>query len=317
MWHATLLLRTDKIILQALLLMQEIRIVSAWKPVQSGIKLATSSILSLHHQLVVDGELKFFLYVRFRQDALENIFSQVRAKGVLHPKPVQFRFSLPLVCLAQFMALPLSGSYDVDDTPHLISFLKSSKDDYPENDESFSMQDDDDQAALCLLSIAAALPSDICESKCFYYAAGWANHIKLQKINCSACSNCFLSRIPEVHLQGFSVLTSMKPYQPEFGMTKTTNYLCHPSSASFISLRKAEVFLKEYQSYLLHSSCPEEIILNKIVYDPSEFPVCHSVVPAILKRYVKLRLGHSLLTWPEKSENVTHHFRFWWNFGRL
>ena len=70
-------------------------------------------------------------------------------------------------------------------------------------------------------------------------------------------------------------------------MTKTTNYLCHPSSASFTLVRKAEVFLKEYQSHLLRSSC--QIILNKIVYDPSEFPVCHSVVPAILKRYVKLR----------------------------
>ena len=81
---------------------------------------------------------------------MENIFSQVRAKGVLHPKPVQFRFSLRLICLAQFMSVPSSGSYDVDDFPHLISFLKSSKDDYPENDESFSMQDDDDQAALRL-----------------------------------------------------------------------------------------------------------------------------------------------------------------------
>ena len=74
-------------------------------------------------------------------------------------------------------------------------------------------------------------------------------------------------------------------------MTKTTNYVCHPSSASFTLLRKAEVFLKECQrSHLLRSSCLEEIILNKIVYGPSKFPVCHSVVPAILKRYVKLRL---------------------------
>ena len=66
--------------------MQKIRIGSAWKPVQSGIKLATSSILSLHRQLVVDGELKFLLSARFTQDALENIFSQVRAKGVIHTK---------------------------------------------------------------------------------------------------------------------------------------------------------------------------------------------------------------------------------------
>ena len=176
--------------------MQEIRIRSAWKPVQSGIKLATSSILSLHRRLV---ELKFLLYARFTQDALENIFSQVRAKGVLHPKPVQIRFSLRLIWLAQFMAVPSSGSYDVDDTPHLISFLKSSQDDYAENDESFSMQDDDDQAALRVLSTAAALSSNICESNGFNYAAGWAIRKELQKINCSA-SNGFSSRTPEVHL---------------------------------------------------------------------------------------------------------------------
>ena len=88
--------------------MQEIRYGSAWKPVQSGIKLATSSILSLHRRLVVDGELKFLLSAGFKQDALENIFSQVRAEGMLHLKPDNFRFSLRLVCLAQFMAVPSS-----------------------------------------------------------------------------------------------------------------------------------------------------------------------------------------------------------------
>ena len=119
--------------------MQHIQIGFAWKPLQSGIKLATSSILSLHRRLVVDGELYFLLSARFTQDALKNIFSLVRSKGVLHPKPDQFRLSLRLICVAQFMVVPSSGSYDVDDTPHLISFLKSSKDDYPENDRSFSM----------------------------------------------------------------------------------------------------------------------------------------------------------------------------------
>ena len=54
--------------------MQEIQIGSAWKPVQSGIKLATSSILSLHCRLVVDGELKFLLSARFTQDAFGKYF---------------------------------------------------------------------------------------------------------------------------------------------------------------------------------------------------------------------------------------------------
>ena len=176
-----------------------------------------------------------------------------------------------LIRLAQFMAVPSSGSYDVDDTPHLISFLKSSKDGYQANDESFSMQDDDHQAALRVLSTAAALLIFVNPTVFIMLQVG--QFVK----NCSACSNCFPSGTPEEHLQGFSVFTSMKSYQPEFGMTKTINYLCHPSSACFTLLRIAVVFLKEYQSHLLRNSRPEEIIWNKIVYDPSEFPVCHSL----------------------------------------
>ena len=58
-------------------------------------KLATSSILSLHRRLVVDGELKFLLSARFTQDALENIFSQVRAKECF----IQTRFNLGFLCV--------------------------------------------------------------------------------------------------------------------------------------------------------------------------------------------------------------------------
>ena len=53
---------------------------------------------------------------RFSQDALENIFAQIRSKGVMHPKPVQFRLSLRLIYLAQYMTIPSTGNYEMDDT---------------------------------------------------------------------------------------------------------------------------------------------------------------------------------------------------------
>ena len=69
------------------------------------------------------------------QDTIENIFCQVRSKSVMRPKPVQFRLSLRLIRLAQFMAIPSAGSCEVDDTSHLISFIKSTSNKYLEYDK--------------------------------------------------------------------------------------------------------------------------------------------------------------------------------------
>ena len=102
---------------------QEININNCWKPVQSGIKLSTTTILSIHKLLVIDGDLKFLLTDRFSQDALENLFSQIGSKGVVHPKPVQFRLSLWLICLAQFMDIPSTTNYEEDDTSYLVNFV--------------------------------------------------------------------------------------------------------------------------------------------------------------------------------------------------
>ena len=83
--------------LQFLQMAQLMKISSSWKPVQSGLRLSTTSILSLYQRLVVKEELKFLMSVRFSQDALENVFSQIRAKEVTHSKPVQLRLALRLI----------------------------------------------------------------------------------------------------------------------------------------------------------------------------------------------------------------------------
>ena len=113
--------------LQFLQMAQLMKMSSSWKPVQSGWRLSTTSILSLYQRLVVKGELKFLMSGRFSQDALENVFSQIRAKGVTHPKPVQFRLALRLICVAQYMTIPTTSNYDIDETPHLVSFIKANK----------------------------------------------------------------------------------------------------------------------------------------------------------------------------------------------
>ena len=46
---------------------------SAWKPIQSGLKLSTKSVLDLYNELVTNGDYKFLLTSRLSQDALETL----------------------------------------------------------------------------------------------------------------------------------------------------------------------------------------------------------------------------------------------------
>ena len=112
----------------------------------------------------------FLVSKQLSLDALENVFSEIRAKGVTHPKPVQFRLALRLICVAQYMTIPTTSNYDIDETPPLVSFIKANKEKCDVNIN----QDTLDQTALDVLSATTLSSLDICESNYFYYVAGWA-----------------------------------------------------------------------------------------------------------------------------------------------
>ena len=269
----------------------QIKIGSSWKPVQSGIRLSTSSMLQLHQHLVIEGELKFLMSGRFTQDALENLFSQVRSKGVVHPEPVQFRLSLRLICLAQFMTIPTTGNYEIDDTPHLISFIKSKEQSSKKEEKNLSARDDaKDEEVLRLLSFAAST-EDMCESNGFYYAVGWAVYKELNVVNCDNCTSFFTSAKADNRLQKFSSLTEFKSYKREIGDAVSTNFLCHPSKSVFDLLRRCEVIFRSYISEFFNCLNPQDKIISLVQYEAKEFPECHHLENAVLRRYVKLRLN--------------------------
>ena len=95
-----------------------------WKPVQIGIKLNTTSVMGLVEKLHCIFIVKYILTAKFMQSALENLLSQKRGQDNPHPQAVQFRQALRLVCLDQFMMVPASPSYEEDDTPQLLDFIK-------------------------------------------------------------------------------------------------------------------------------------------------------------------------------------------------
>lgn len=95
-----------------------------WKPVQTGIQLSTTVALKISNAIMNQYSMNYFLTGRLSQDPVENLFSQVRGRGVSHPSCVMFRQSLRLITVAQYLAVCKSASYEEDGCTYLADYLK-------------------------------------------------------------------------------------------------------------------------------------------------------------------------------------------------
>ncbi|XP_077968827.1 uncharacterized protein LOC120327068 [Styela clava] len=125
--------------------------------------------------------MNFLLPGKLTQDAVENLFSQVRSKGNSHPKACQFRNAIKLISVGQFLHVPSSGNYDTDDSENLITFIKE------HSNASYSLTNDEPQPNIEINEVDALIESavvcmDICESNGLYYILGWAVFKELKNI---------------------------------------------------------------------------------------------------------------------------------------
>ena len=93
----------------------------SWKPVQTGLVMATTTILEVQQDLLRQGH-KFVLTSRFTQDCLENTFSCICQRNSV-PTPVEFHYALRAVTVGQFLSTTYTGSYLDDASDHLADFL--------------------------------------------------------------------------------------------------------------------------------------------------------------------------------------------------
>lgn len=96
-----------------------------WKPIQCGVLLSTTSAIRLHEELVSNGPLQFLLTGRLTSNAIENLFSQVRACADAHPGPVMLRHGMRLISVSQFLHIPRGANCNTDDAQYLVDFLKT------------------------------------------------------------------------------------------------------------------------------------------------------------------------------------------------
>ncbi|KAM3598762.1 uncharacterized protein V6R79_022247 [Siganus canaliculatus] len=146
------------------------------KPVQSGVIMATTSILAIQEEMLSRGH-KFVLTSRFTQDCLENTFSCVRSKNPV-PTPVEFHHALRVISVGQFLTTINSGSYQEDDSSFLADFL-----DRVEEKVTPSVRVEE------LTMVDRAAPDLTKTEKCIlFHLAGYIVH-KVIKFS-SICGNC-------------------------------------------------------------------------------------------------------------------------------
>ena len=97
-------------------------------PCFDGIVQNVNAVLAIHDELVVKGSLKFLLTGRFNQDCVENLFSQIRARGGhrFNPSAKEFRFAYRILCSNFILARIPSANCAFDDDTMLSSLARMS-----------------------------------------------------------------------------------------------------------------------------------------------------------------------------------------------
>ncbi len=124
-----------------------------WKPIQTGIQLSTTVVLQLSNEIMSGYKLQYFLTGRLSQDPVENLFSQARGQGVMHPSCSVFRQALRLITIAQYLQVSKGAAYEDDGCTYLVDYLK---------DRADGLVIDEDSVLPALLSASAELEAAEC-----------------------------------------------------------------------------------------------------------------------------------------------------------
>lgn len=247
-----------------------------WKPWQTGIMLSTLSIMSLTGDLLETG-IPFVLTGRFSQDCLENLFSTVRLRSPT-PSAVEFRNTLKIITVAQYLKTPTQTSYDNDDSSYLADYLQ--------NPTLVGTDEIDSQPSeVVILSPTKKPVIDGSELNALYYLGGWS--LKVLPKDCENCKSEAIDTSASIDLLDFQRLTLHKEFR--------TNSLRHPSAQVFKLLQDAEKLFRVWEGIILEVDDVLSYLKTRILSAPEVSGVSfnckkHDIKPLIIEKFLRLRL---------------------------
>jgi hypothetical protein len=272
----------------------------AWKPIQSGVRLSTQSILGLFEDLVVNGPYQYLMTGRMTQDCVENFFSQVRSRGDAHPTPRHLRHCIRLISISQYMYVPSNSSYERDADTYFLDFLKVQS---GSNSSRTKADDDTEEEEFMARECNALLPLSSLEGNALYLMAGWAVFKEMKKTpKCAPCHTCIKG--DRQNAPPLSELTTIKSFSSGAGLT-------HPSSAILDAVIAAESLFQANKDVLVVVPDIHVFLMKAFTsqFSLTGFPPCHNVVQSIVARYLRLRvhmLGSKLTNEVRSAVAIQH-----------
>jgi hypothetical protein len=247
-----------------------------WKPFQKGIMLATKGVLDLQKKFLNVYNFHYILPSRFTQDALENLFSNVRARNPV-PNAKEFKTALRLITISQYFAQPKHGNYGVTDDVPLIDFLSKDKDE----------DNIDIQSFLGFTCITDNIGLEEKESL-FCLVGSIIKNIKTNNVHCANCISSVTADNTE-SVSEFKHLVDLKSYKE--------GSLMYPSRTIFDVVLKAELLFRTHAQQLIGGKLKLEhltpLFLNS-VSNSVQFPNCHTILKHVIVLFFKCRI-HILL----------------------
>ena len=170
----------------------------SWKSIQTGLILTSTNIRSISQYLFSKGYQ--FLPGRLTQDALENVFSQIRRKAGLKSTAVQVKSAIKMIYVSQFISDIKNSSYASESNYHLFDFPNDSSVAPPVSQIN---ENDPTCPSTSRVPDAGDTRRIVADENDIYYIAGNTVHaIGKCKSVCDACkdamSRCIDSNEPEV-----------------------------------------------------------------------------------------------------------------------
>lgn len=244
---------------------------SRWKPVQTGIKVSTTSVLDLAEEIL--QKQPYLLTSRLSQDCLENLFSSVRLRGPT-PSVIEFRNILKLLTVSQYLKSNEKGNYELDDREYLADFLATDISQLPAKEET---DDIEEHANLN----GKQLGED--EEGSLYYLVGYCIR-SLKRTRQLQCAECYMGVTTTNPPRDVGLLTLLKEYKE--------GKLCHPSQQSYEACRVAEDVVCAAETTIIGKRDIVNVLtratMSRITKPASD--VCHQYVSVIVKKYISLRV---------------------------
>lgn len=257
-----------------------------FKPVQRGVVITTTSYIELTKYLIQEKGYTYVLGGRLTTDGVENVYSLARIK---HEKPtaLQFKQSLRVIAISQYMKPVKTSSYEEDDremfSPSLTEFKKAF---------ARRPQEQVDLPPIPDLSHIAIVYGEY-EFYALYHIAGYIMY-KISENNV-CCKFCIASAGSKTYYpHKYAKLTELKRYNDN----KETLFFVNDETYDFFF--EMDIVLKRYLPYFQTELAGKQYDLMSFFYEKLNAIECslkkckgHEIRSRVIKRFIQLKLSNA------------------------